>query len=165
MKADTRCPRCGIECRFKSALITHMNRIKPCEPLLSDIDPQTFRSELAEKDKADKKYICRHCSKGFINRKSKYEHQRNCKGSTELVPAAEVQQLANTVVSLQAQVAELTAQSKIRPSMINNTTNNNTQNNNIHIHVTPRDFARGENNAELDETKNNSAHSKPRYRN
>jgi hypothetical protein len=59
-----------------------------------------------------------------------------------------VEQLANTVATLKAELEELKATGVTTNITNNNTTNNNTQNNYIQINL--RDFARGENMEYLD---------------
>jgi hypothetical protein len=137
------CPRCGLECHFRSALLKHLQRVNPCEPKLCDKDRNELYDEV-QRGGGEKKYICKVCKKGFINRKSKYVHQKACKGSSNIVtatPTTDVQELSKTLVSVQAELAELkAAQSNlVRAAPItNNTTNNNTQNN-INITVNAGD--------------------------
>jgi hypothetical protein len=142
------CKRCGSEWEHKYPLVRHLNRKNPCDPVLSDILFSDLLEEVS--DKREKKYKCKHCLKLFTNKQSKYVHQRNCKRITEVLPVNDVQQLANTVVFLQAKVAELeAAQTKAMFPMVNKgTINNNTQNNFIQINV--RDFARSEHRDYLD---------------
>lgn len=61
-----------------------------------------------------------------------------------------VEQLANAVATLKAELAELKARGISSTTVNNKPTNSNTQNNNIHIHVTPRDIAQSKNRDYLD---------------
>ena len=138
------CQRCGYKCQYKSHILKHLNRAHPCKPILSDVSIVDLIAQLPSE--TEKKYFCNVCGKGFPLRQSKYVHQKNCKGSQELViHKPTVEELADTVATLQSRIAELEANKG------GNTFNNNiTQTNNVHIHVTPRDFARAENTTYLE---------------
>lgn len=142
------CDRCGYETKQRYLLINHFNRKRTCDPLVSDVCVRELLDKLINADSDLKRYVCKNCGKRYADRQIKYQHQRKCKESRELVPVATtVEQLAGTVASLQKELAEIKAKGN---TTINNGTINNTQNNNVHIHVTPRDFARGENTDYLD---------------
>jgi hypothetical protein len=138
------CKRCGLECHYRSVLLNHLKRKRACDPTSSTVSIVSLIQELENFE--EKRYVCKHCSKTFKNKQSKYVHQKNCKCSQELViHKPTVEELADTVATLQSRIAELEANKG------GNTFNNNiTQTNNVHIHVTPRDFARGENTTYLE---------------
>jgi hypothetical protein len=141
--------RCGYETKHRYLLVNHFNRKRTCDPLVSNVCVRELLDKLINADSDSKRYVCKICGKRYADRQIKYQHQRKCKESRELVTVGPtVEQLAGTVATLQAELAELKSKGT---TVNNNTTTNNTQNNNIHIHVTPRDFARGENCADLDE--------------
>jgi len=127
MNINMNCPRCGLDCHFRSTLLTHLKRVKPCESKLCNTHPKELITTIME-GAAEKKYICKVCKKGFINKKSKYEHQRKCKDFKEETYHS-VELLAHQLANLQAEVLEL--RSHGTSSSVTN--NNNTQN--IHINV------------------------------
>lgn len=71
------CQRCGYKCQFKSHIVKHLSRKFPCHPLLNDIPVMDLLALLPPDP--EPKYFCGKCKKGFINRQSKYVHQKSCK--------------------------------------------------------------------------------------
>jgi hypothetical protein len=68
------CDRCGYSTYKKFLLIKHLSRKKPCPVLLNNIEP----NEIIDSYDKEYKYICNKCNKKFLNRISKYRHQKKC---------------------------------------------------------------------------------------
>lgn len=131
------CQRCGKVFNYRSELKSHLSNKKPCKPTVSDVTAFSLLEELAKEDMDTKRYICNVCGGRFKNTKSKWKHQSACTKTKQLPDATppSVEQLASTVATLQAKIAELEAKG-ISNTTNNNTTNNNINNiqNNIHLH-------------------------------
>jgi hypothetical protein len=48
------CQRCGLDCHYRSIIINHLNRKRPCEPKECDISNSSLLQEL--EDTADDMY-------------------------------------------------------------------------------------------------------------
>ncbi len=73
---EYKCNRCGYKTTKKFNLITHLERKRPCQAILSDIS----LSDLLSLNKPSKQYNyeCNICNKLFSNKTSKYRHQKKC---------------------------------------------------------------------------------------
>lgn len=135
------CKGCGSSWEHKYLLVRHLKRKHPCDPVLGDVAVGDLLTEFDVPK--EKRYKCKHCLKLFAIKQSKYVHQKDCKGVTQLVSVQPtVEQLADMVATLQAELAVLKA-NKGGQTITNNGTINNTHNNYIQINI--RDFGRGEN--------------------
>lgn len=70
------CNRCGEVFMHNYLLLKHLRRKKECVPVLNDISYSQLLFE--NENRQDKKYECKMCKKKFINRQSKYVHQKTC---------------------------------------------------------------------------------------
>lgn len=68
------CDRCGYSTYKKFLLIKHLSRKKPCPVILNNIEAK----EIIDAYDKEYKYICNKCNKKFLNRISKYRHQKKC---------------------------------------------------------------------------------------
>lgn len=126
------CGRCGYQTKQRYLLVNHRQRKRPCDPLHCDISNTDLLKELDNADIDLKKYVCNVCGKRYANRQSKYMHQKDCKGVTQVVPVPPtVEELASTVASLKAELAELKSKGVGTHNITNYNGCNVQQNNNI----------------------------------
>jgi hypothetical protein len=71
------CERCGYETNRIDLLIKHLKRVNICPAYIKDISVSVLLAPLIKPK--NNNYKCIHCNKEYINRVSKYKHQRNCK--------------------------------------------------------------------------------------
>jgi hypothetical protein len=117
------CKRCGAEFAYRSRLVYHLSmKKKVCPPLHTDISVKDYLDELNQIQAKKRTYTCKHCCKGFTNPQSKYVHQKACQGGKERKVDEE---LASTVASLKAELAELKAHTLAATSNIQTNTQNN----------------------------------------
>lgn len=74
-----KCPRCGLETKFKRDYIQHLNRVNQCKPILSNIETLDILLEL-EKEYSNKPFVCEKCNKRFNHSSSMYFHRKECNG-------------------------------------------------------------------------------------
>lgn len=136
-----KCPRCNLLCKCQSALIVHLSRKKPCKPTFDNTDCKTLIEQI-QNEQPEKKYLCHVCGGRFLNRKSKYVHQKSCKKESANEDD-EITRLKNRIAELEEFVKG--------GNIINNNNTINQINQHINIQVLPpRDFARDENTSFLE---------------
>lgn len=78
------CPRCGYSTERRDLFLGHLNRMKPCEPTIADVDLAELRSRHAPKDKPIK---CA-CGAGYTHKSSYYRHKKTCQGAPAAAPGS-----------------------------------------------------------------------------
>ncbi len=69
------CDRCGYQTYKKYLLIKHLKRKNLCSPIINNVLPKDIINVL----KQEYKYKCIYCDKKYLNRISKFRHQKKCK--------------------------------------------------------------------------------------
>lgn len=128
-----KCKRCGSEFARKQTLLTHLQRVRPCQSVVEDIPLYILIDEL-KKPKITDGYQCEYCLAFFKQSQGKYQHKKLCKKR----PLDVMNTLIHQVQVLTKELEDLKSDKRIVNTMTtNNNTTNNTNNiqNNITINI------------------------------
>jgi hypothetical protein len=128
------CKRCGYECDMQYILKRHLQRKKPCQPLVSDISTEKLLIEIENLENESKNFKCKFCDKTFTASSNMYRHQKTCKNNisiTEDTKISEIEILKATVSDICKKLDDLN-NTKVQPQIITNNIDN-TVNNNIYV--------------------------------
>lgn len=130
MKAHYTCPRCGYATDRLSSYQAHLERKKPCRPLLSSVPLSDLLT--AVKTKKEERSQCPHCHQLLSNPQHKYRHGLQCQGALQ----ARLHQMREQRLTQGSAAMGV-------PVMVNNITTNNVNITNaanvqINIYNTPR---------------------------
>lgn len=84
------CRRCGYNTRLKGNLQNHLNRKRPCKPVLSDIEPSRLLQDLELQPRANHQkpstgdWVCQYCKKPFAHTSSLSRHKLQCNKDVEI---------------------------------------------------------------------------------
>lgn len=125
------CERCGHASTTKANLISHLSRIHPCEPLVSDIECLALIKKLRDPPPGKKTYLCRKCNKCFLSRQGRCHHERQCEAEPTIVVDAHVyQEMMSRIATLEEQVAS-TQRAVTKKTNIQHQTNQTIHNQNV----------------------------------
>lgn len=123
----TTCPRCGYTTGLSSNMRKHLQKKKPCLPVLEDIPYDELLQHIPQlrQTSREKAYKCRNCSKCFTTPQGKSRHERHfCKGDSS-EPPSDIRRIVEETVQ-----DVLTRQQNVT---INNITTNNTVQNTVNV--------------------------------
>jgi hypothetical protein len=75
------CKRCGYETNRMNNLIKHLQRKKPCPPIIDTIECNDILEDIFKERQGEKVNViaCQFCNAIFTQRPNKYRHQKICK--------------------------------------------------------------------------------------
>jgi hypothetical protein len=97
------CKRCGYTSSKKCNIIRHLQSMKGCEALVSNIDTKCLLKEFTSSKKT---YTCETCSESFMSISLKAAHSKVCDGGK----TNEIKELIKTINELKNEVGNLKAQ-------------------------------------------------------
>jgi hypothetical protein len=126
------CERCLGEFSRKDYLKAHLLRKTPCESIGSTKDASVLLTELTSKHNS-KTFACEFCHVEFAFASGRSRHKKTCKANPDNKKQVTVSE--DTIVSLQARIAQLEvmSQASIVNTNCNNITVNNTQNITVNV--------------------------------
>lgn len=74
------CKRCGFKTKYRKNLIRHLKKDDPCNIILQNIPREdlVIIETIKSTNEDNCTYLCKFCKKEYINKQSKYIHQRRC---------------------------------------------------------------------------------------
>lgn len=144
------CERCGYETNHKKHMVQHLQRVFPCQPLLSSIAQNSLLEDILNENIISTGNACNFCGKEFASRQGKSRHHKICKhkkskDTTELLETLQkaFQDLTLKLNNKESTPQETPVKNQEVTSQSHNTTNShniNTNSNNINVKIEIRDF-------------------------
>ena len=103
-KSEYKCTRCGFCTTYKCSLKKHLENKKPCDTTYSDTSREELLQKLVFKDYNEVTYDCSFCATKFNFNHNRLRHERTCKSKPANTQNALIEQLANEVALLKAQI-------------------------------------------------------------